>query len=308
MAAALKYTAFGLTIKSMIELPGLKLTTDNEPIDVTIEVRDLNLYWDTYIGTDPYNFLVRNEKFFFSVPEAARFCVENGERIIISPIPDGNREKMLLFLLGTCMGAVLLQRGILPLHGSAVVMDGKAYAFVGESGVGKSTLANAWVAQGYRLLSDDVVAVSFIDGDKPIVAPAYPWQKLWQESLDQLGIRSDRLHPVYERQTKFKVPASTAFQQTSVPLAAIFELVTSSGEGVQIKAVDALAKLRITSQHTYRNQLITAMDLNEWHFLTTTKLCRNLNIYQVARPADGFTVDEMLAQITNVMRKGRALV
>src|SRR5699024_6994515 len=98
MAAALKYTAFGLTIESMVELPGLKLTTDDNPIDVRIEVRDLTPYWDTYIGTDPYNFLVRNEKFFFSVPEAARFCVENGEKIIVSPIPDGTQEKMLLFL------------------------------------------------------------------------------------------------------------------------------------------------------------------------------------------------------------------
>ena len=38
------------------------------------------------------------------------------------------------------MGALLMQRKILPLHGSAIAIDGKAYAFVGDSGAGKSTL------------------------------------------------------------------------------------------------------------------------------------------------------------------------
>ena len=47
-----------------------------------------------------------------------------------------------------------------PLHGSAIAIDGKAYAIVGDSGAGKSTLASAFLNQGYQLLSDDVIAVS----------------------------------------------------------------------------------------------------------------------------------------------------
>ena len=57
-------------------------------------------------------------------------------------------------------GALLMQRKILPLHGSAVAIDGKAYAIVGDSGAGKSTLASAFLNKGYQLLSDDVIAVS----------------------------------------------------------------------------------------------------------------------------------------------------
>ena len=58
------------------------------------------------------------------------------------------------------MGAILMQRKILPLHGSAIAIDGKAYAIVGDSGAGKSTLASAFLNKGYQLLSDDVIAVS----------------------------------------------------------------------------------------------------------------------------------------------------
>ena len=31
-----------------------------------------------------------------------------------------------LYILGTCMGAILMQRKILPLHGSAIAINGKA--------------------------------------------------------------------------------------------------------------------------------------------------------------------------------------
>ena len=38
------------------------------------------------------------------------------------------------YLLGTCMGTILMQRKILPLHGSAIEIEGKVYAIVGDSG------------------------------------------------------------------------------------------------------------------------------------------------------------------------------
>ena len=37
-----------------------------------------------------------------------------------------------------------------PLHGSAIAIDGKAYAIVGDSGAGKSTLASAFLKKGYQ--------------------------------------------------------------------------------------------------------------------------------------------------------------
>ena len=55
------------------------------------------------------------------------------------------------------LAAVL--RGTHVLHASAVALAGRAVAFMGRSGVGKTTLAGRIVAHGARLMTDDVLAV-----------------------------------------------------------------------------------------------------------------------------------------------------
>ena len=112
--------------------------------------------------------------------ETAIYCIEDGYKITVAPLAGADEEKVRVYLLGTCMGALLMLRNTLPLHGSAVVIDGRAYAFLGDSGVGKSTLAAALVHQGYPLVSDDVIATTARESDAaPLVMPAYPQQKLW---------------------------------------------------------------------------------------------------------------------------------
>src|SRR5690625_2580817 len=147
----------------------------------------------------------------FQIEAVAIYLVKNGNEIFVSPFADAEVDQIRLYILGTCMGAILLQRRILPLHGSAVAIDGKAYAVVGNSGAGKSTLASAFLNRGYQLLSDDVIPVTLSDEGIPIVTPAYPQQKLWLKSLERFGMSSDHLRPIIGRETKFAVPVSTQF-------------------------------------------------------------------------------------------------
>lgn len=53
------------------------------------------------------------------------------------------------------------------LHSSAVVLDGKAYLFSGDSGMGKSTHTRLWQSvfgPGARVINDDKPALRLIDG------------------------------------------------------------------------------------------------------------------------------------------------
>jgi hypothetical protein len=87
------------------------------------------------------------------------------------------------FLLGVCLGTLLVQRGFLVLHGSVVEIDGEAVAFLGNKRAGKSTSSAALLARGHRFLVDDIVAVQFEDG-RPMVTPAFPMFKLDPEAFD----------------------------------------------------------------------------------------------------------------------------
>jgi hypothetical protein len=71
-------------------------------------------------------------------------------------IPAGEIE---MCLLGPIIGFVLHLRGTPCLHGSAVAVDGRAVAFLGHSGAGKSTTAAAFVRAGLPALTDDVLAL-----------------------------------------------------------------------------------------------------------------------------------------------------
>jgi hypothetical protein len=68
---------------------------------------------------------------------------------------------------------VLAERKGAFLHASAVDFAGKGCIFPGISGAGKSTISTNFMANGYRLLSDDRVAVRKVRGEFSVYGT--PW-------------------------------------------------------------------------------------------------------------------------------------
>src|SRR6185437_2825507 len=65
-----------------------------------------------------------------------------------------------LHILGSCTGALLFQRGLIPLHGNTTATKHGAAMFVGKIGAGKSATTMALLRRGHRLVADDISAVS----------------------------------------------------------------------------------------------------------------------------------------------------
>lgn len=118
-----------------------------------------------------------------SIPNGVRFLIGGGDHIIYERGGASDRE-VCLFLLGSAWGALCYQRGLLPLHASAVIKDGNIHAFTGPSGAGKSTLSAALAKRGHYFFTDDIL---IIDTDKlDQEAFCYVGQKdlkLWQDAL-----------------------------------------------------------------------------------------------------------------------------
>lgn len=297
------YKAFGLSVSSYIHLPELQeISIKKNLVDIVIEKADLTSIWSELSELSDY-FCVKEDYILFRVPNSAIFLIQNGNHILVSPYEDTDEDEIRLYILGTCMGAILMQRKILPLHGSAVAIDGKAYAIVGESGAGKSTLASAFINRGFHLISDDVIPVSFNEENIPVVTPSYPQQKLWIESLDQFGMESSQFRPIIDRETKFAVPVSKQFASEPMPLAAVFELVKNENNEIEFQPIQKLQRLHMLFKHTYRNFFIAGSGLMQWHFDTTAKIVNHVILGQLHRPTSRFTADDLTDLILTTINK-----
>lgn len=295
------YKAFGLNVLSSLSLPELPRAAGTDSnVDVVIEVSDLSDLWSQLVPAQNKS-IIKKDLYMFRIPEVARFCIQDGKRITVSPEKGSDNDYIRLFILGTCMGALLMQRKILPLHGSVVTIDGKAFGFVGDSGAGKSTLASAFISKGYQLLSDDVIAVSLDRDNTPMVTPSYPQQKLWQETLNQFGMLTNGMRPIFKRENKFSVSVKTTFYGEPLPLAAIFELTKKESDKIEIHRVPGLERLQTLLLHTYRNYLIPNSELLTWHFNTSVNIASQIDFFRLLRPANGFTAHQLASLILNTL-------
>ncbi|MCY9660241.1 aldolase [Paenibacillus chondroitinus] len=299
------YKAFGLTISSDMDLPELiKVSEQQEAADIEILIDpDLTpLYFE--LSDDPNQFLVKENLTMFHIPEIATFSIQDGKKITVSPMKEAEEGEIRLLVLGTCMGVILMQRKIFPLHGSALAIEGKAYAIVGDSGAGKSTLASAFITRGYQLLSDDVIAITLSQDNIPYVTPSYPQQKLWEDSLTKFGLVSSNYQSLYGRVDKYYIPVSTSYCTESLPLAGVIELVKTVNEDIEIRLIEKLERFYPLFYHTYRNFFIPGLGLVDWHFKTSASILHHIQMFQLSRPVSSFTAPQLVSTILGTLNLG----
>ncbi len=153
-----------------------------------------------------------------TIPDVAHYWIEAGKHVIVQPIQPEDAATIRVFLLGTVLAILCFQRGLLPLHASAVDFDGRALLVSGVSGAGKSTLAAALSARGYRLLGDDLCALEMRDGLPLTILPAFPRVKLCPDSAYQLKVPVDGLDRSGAEVEKYIVPLEgEQFQPVALP-------------------------------------------------------------------------------------------
>ncbi|PFU35428.1 aldolase, partial [Bacillus cereus] len=94
-----------------------------------------------------------------------------------------------------------------------------------------------------------------------VVHPSYAQQKLWQESINELGMEVAQFSPLFERETKYAVPVNSQFFPDPLRLAGVIELVKTQGEDIEMIRIEGLTRLYKLYQHTFRNSLISKLGL-----------------------------------------------
>ena len=285
------YYAFGLNIESEIECPLLMAGNGAAP--------DLNVR----LGPVPHEleqvqvresvYQIGAGRFLLDIDLVARYLVSDGCEIMVEPHPDAAAKDVRLFLLGSAMGALLHQRGVWPLHGSAVTARRGAVIFVGATGSGKSTLAGEFHQRGFQVLSDDVCAITVGDGGACQVWPAYPRISLWADSVVKLGSQPGQLTQTHNAEEKYNFPTQH-FGRDPEMVQAVYVLTNSDDqESVRLLPLKGFDKVQELTANTYRLPFLTGMQLAPQHFQQAQALARQARVVRITRPSQPFMLDEL---------------
>lgn len=281
------YVCYGLTLQSEIELPELDSRAVGETSD---NAADIVIQFGALSGPPPTAAVVAGGLWRSAatcgliVEDVARFEARAGACIVIDPVPGADERAIRLFLLGTVMGAMMMQRGHLVLHGNGLRIGDACAVVVGHSGTGKSTLAAEFARRGLSVLSDDVVPV---DGCGRAL-PGYPRIKLWEDSLRQFGLAPDGLERVRAEAPKYSVPI-TDREAATLPVRWVYALETHDEPDLTLAPLNGIAKFELLGEHTYRRQLLVGQGAIWQHAQLCATLGEQAQIARILRPAGTMT-------------------
>ncbi len=204
-----------------------------------------------------------------------------------------------MYLLGSCMGALLHQKKILPMHGSGINLAGNGLLLTGRSGAGKSTVAAAFFRQGCRILADDVLPVRLDETGFPIAFPGYPHNKLCRDAVERMAenTRLGSVQSISKNRDKFSVAYIDSFQTEPVPLKIICDLVPEEVKELQRKEITGVEKIHVIHRNTYRRFMTQGLKTAQWHFEQCARIAEKVRVLRIERPKYGHQENEIAALI-----------
>jgi hypothetical protein len=285
------YLLGGITFFSEIVLPELPLIQHQSvtPHPVTIRLGDVSDHWPGAVEIYPDCFATASQ-YFLRIHGIARYLVTNGREIVVSPDAGALPLDVRAYLLGTIFAVLCQQRGLLPLHASAVSGDpvnGRqgAVAFLARSGQGKSSLAAHLAQRGFRVLADDVCLINFTpDGEGMMVVPVAPWLKLWRGSLQNLGWQADGLQRVFSEDDKYRLPLLSGLAPEPIRKLIFLESTEDSSRAIGIEEVSAIEAIPLLMNLTHQAYLLEATGQREKSFLLCGRVSSQAKAFRLIRP------------------------
>ena len=285
------YSLYDLILSAPFPCPLLKTAKAAAVPDVTVVEGSVprSLTASTVDGPNwqasPGLFLFRGGRY------SGRFLVECGQRIIIERNPHADEQRVCAHLLAAVMAALLRQRGQLVLHANVAITPRGAVAISGGTGAGKSTTQALLLAQGCRMVTDDITVIGLGQDGKVIVFPGVPKINLCEDAATKLGHDVAGLSRNPLRSIKVIVPVSSEdIMAEAVPLKAIYQLCSHTGKGLEIMNKKGAEKL-MTLQECIYGPLFPEEHFGLFPLMLA--VISQVDIFRIDRPSGRWSANEI---------------
>lgn len=291
------YRAFSLNIVSDFPVIGFEPAAITEP-DVVIRAGKVPETLPQPVNKGVL-FQSTGNEFLLRIDGVAAYHVRNGSEITVQHLGNASEGEVSAFLIGTSFGALLHQRRLLPLHASTVMYKNRCLVFAGISGSGKSTMATALIGKDGILVADDISVISFA-GNGPAVFPAFPYIKIWEDSLAHLGLSAEGLVPVRGELKKYYLPVSR-FSNSPSSIDRLFILTSHNKPEIEIKSLQGVDKFRALKKHTYLFRGIPKTGMEQNHFELANQLARKVPMTMITRPNGNINTENLVKCVSDFL-------
>ncbi|AKH42785.1 hypothetical protein FHS61_000558 [Altererythrobacter atlanticus] len=289
-----RYRAFGLLIESDVRLDELTAAEDASGApDLRIVRTDIGRAMPAPDASPVFDY--ENDSGTVMIwPAVAGFRFRGPDLIEIQPAIGAQEEYLAFPLLGPVMAWFLHCRAMMVLHASAVRWRGRSFAFMGDKMAGKSTTAAAFLRDGARILTDDLLAFDMGDLAAPLIQPAFAQLKLSDEAAEMVAVPGAEALPLVMAGFPKRQHRLDSLEQAPSRCDALFVL-QRGGEQPELEWLepqDGFAALMRFSYNTRFANAPVEMQQRGRHFTHCVALANSSRVGQLTVPADLKRLDE----------------
>lgn len=307
------YRIYGLLVKSDTKFPEVEEWNAEENSDVRIHKADLNTIHKEIIEYQDNSAMKKEpgetawlvykysrETSIVCFPGKGIFQIINGRTIEYMNEISTNSTEFRQLVLCMCFGILLIQREQIVIHGSGMTKGGTAFIISGESGVGKSTLTNALLGQGYEFMADDAVALTVTD--KIYACGAYPQRKLCENIIEYDGYDKEKLRYIPDGgKIKYGVDMKESYRADKEELRVLLVLSVADIDTVLIEEIQGNEKLKYIINNLYKRETYKKIGFTTCIFEQCVKIADNISVYEIKRPKDKFSVREQVELLKPIL-------
>lgn len=292
------YKIYCLNVESDLEFEWF-VESDNSNADVRIS---RTAFDDKIISECPDYQVVMDKTIGWAKTPHYILKAENGRSIEYKVLTDSLDYQIQMGIMGVGLAMIAIQRGMIPMHCSAIRKDNQAMLICGTSGSGKSTTAAELLKSGWQLMADDVAWLEF-RGSKTYVKPAYPGQKLCKVVAKEKNYELDKELYIDEDRDKYLVRYDKKFNAEECELTNVMCLdVSNDSNEVKLSRMTGIEAYYSISSNLFITFSMKNSLLGPEIGKRCLKVAASTNIYKVTRPSTGDTVKKIVELIEKAVK------